>query len=88
METRQTDRVSMVLLAVAAIVVAVWPVIRVMAQSQEYINGSTAMQIAALGIRIDKIESMINAVLLAMVINFIAQIVQIKRSSGGRRMQK
>jgi len=81
---RIADRVRLVLIGVALLVSCIYPVTNIWAQSQEYINGSTAIQIAALGTRIDKIESMINAVLLAMVINFVTQIVQIRRSAERR----
>lgn len=88
METRKTDQVRLMLLLAALTVAAAWPIKNLLAQSQDYINGSTMMQIAALGVRIDKIENMINAVLLAMVINFVTQIVQIKRSQGGRKVSR
>lgn len=87
-ETRMTDRVRVWLLVTCLVVAAAWPLRNLWAQSQDYINGSTMMQLVALGIRIDKIENMINAVLLAMVVNFIAQIVQIKRSRDSRKMYR
>lgn len=68
----------------AIVTVLLVPALRLFAQSQEYINGTTAMQILGLGLRIDKIENMINAVLVAMVINFVTQIVSIRRASNGR----
>lgn len=82
MERRRTDWVRVLLIVSAVAIVAVPLVRNVFAQSQEYINGSTAMQLAAQGVRLDKIENMINGVLLAMVVNFVAQLVQIKRSGG------
>lgn len=81
---RRSDRLNIGLLAVAIVTVLLVPALRLFAQSQEYINGTTAMQILGLGLRIDKIENMINAVLVAMVINFVTQIVSIRRASNGR----
>lgn len=81
---RLTDRLRIALLVAATGVACCWPALNAWAQTQDYINGTTTQQIAALGIRIDKIESMINAVLLAMVINFVTQIVQIRRNPIGR----
>lgn len=54
-------------------------------QSQDFINGTTAQQVAALALRIDRIENMIYAVFVAMMINFAAQVVQIRRSTNGRK---
>jgi hypothetical protein len=81
---RMNDKLRIALLIGATVVVSLWPVRYLLAQSQDFINGTTAQQITALGTRIDKIEAMINAVLLAMVINFITQIVQIRRSAERR----
>lgn len=85
---RQTDRFRIWLLTAALTVSIAWPVRNLWAQSQEFINGSNAMQFAALGGRIDKIENMINAVLVAMVINFVAQLIQLKRAPTARKVPK
>lgn len=82
---RHSDRVRLVLIVVALGVACVYPVLSAFAQSQDYLNGTMMSQIGALGFRIDKIERMINAVLLAMIVNFIAQIVQIRRGPQQRR---
>lgn len=53
-------------------------------QSQDFINGTVSQQITALGGRIDRIENMIYAVFVAMMINFVAQVIQIRRGVNGR----
>ncbi len=84
---RTTDKVRLALIVASIAVVTICLVVRAFAQTlptQDYINGTTAALIAAQGIRIDNIERMINAVLVALVINFIAQIVQIRRQPQSR----
>lgn len=84
MATRVNDWVRMGLLATAAIVAAFWPAVSAFAQTQDAINATLTEQIKGVVLRIDKIDSMINAVLIALVINFIAQVVQIRRTPSGR----
>lgn len=88
MTRRRTDRVRVLLLTGAAIIAGVWPVLHLLAQTQDYINGSVAQQLSALGQRIDKIDQMINAVLVALVINVIAQVLQIRRAPDRRERWK
>lgn len=78
---RTTDQVRVGLLVGAVAVSAFWPAMAVFAQSQDAINATLTQQVIALVERIGKIESMINAVLVALVINFIAQVVQIRRGA-------
>lgn len=84
MTRRKDDWIRIAITGAACVVAAIWPATWVFAQSQDFINGSVTQQIAGLTLRIDKIDSMINAVLLALVMNFIAQIVNI-RSARNRR---
>jgi hypothetical protein len=81
---RRFDALRIVLLTTAAVVSGHWPALALFAQSltptsQDWFNGSVAQQVATLTQRIDKIENMINAVLVALVINFIVQVISIRR---------
>lgn len=81
---RRIDRIRIALLIGASLIASFWSTLNVWAQSQDAINATVAEQVKYLGLRLDKIDSMINAVLIALVVNFIAQIVQIRRNTDKR----
>lgn len=82
---RRSDRLRISLLLIAAVLAGLWPTMNAWAQTQDAINATVAQQVMYLGQRLDKIDSMINAVLVALVVNFIAQIINIRRGSSDRR---
>ena len=81
---RTTDKLRITLLIGAALLASLFPAMNVWAQTQDAINATVAQQVMYLGQRLDKIDSMINAVLIALVVNFIAQIVNIRRGPSQR----
>jgi hypothetical protein len=83
-ERRYSDDIRIWILSVACCVSGFIPAQRVFAQTQDYINGSVAGQLTSLSQRMDKIDAMINAVLVALVLNFIAQVVNIRAGKGRR----
>lgn len=74
----------MILLTGAAVTAALFPAMSALAQTQDAINATVTQQVIYLGQRLDKIDQMINAVLIALVLNFVAQVVNIKRGPGMR----
>lgn len=83
---RQSDRLQIAILVIACAFAICWPTVEgFAAQSQEVFNATTAEQMKGMVLRVERIETMINAVLLALVANFIAQIVRIRRTPERRR---
>lgn len=83
---KRTSDVVRIWLLLASMVIAAWlPTVNMFAQTQEAINATFAEQVKGLVFRIDKIESMINAVLLALIVSFIGQLVQLVRDRDRRR---
>lgn len=81
MTERRSDRIQIAILIVACAFAIGWPTIEGFAQtaSQDVFNATVAEQMKGMALRVERIESMINAVLLALVANFIAQIVKLRR---------
>lgn len=82
---RQVDRLRVGILGCAVAVAAFWPAVNVWAQSQDTINATLGEQVKNLSFRLDRIDNYMSAVLLALVLNFIAQVVQIKRAPERRQ---
>jgi hypothetical protein len=57
----------------------------VMAQTQDYLNGSMAAQINGLAVRIDHLETYLTGIVVATGANLIAHLVSIKSQRKGRR---
>lgn len=85
MMKRTSDVLRIWLLVAAMVIAAILPTMNAFAQTQEVINATFSEQMKALVFRIDRIENMINAVLLALIVSFIGQLVQLVRDRDRRR---
>lgn len=75
----------MELLLVALVVAGGHLVWHVFAESQDAINATLTQQLLDQGKRLDRIETLINGVLVAVVIGLLTQIMQILRGPERRR---
>lgn len=78
---RKADQVFILMVAVNCLVLGGLTIVLAqgLAIDQNYINGGNEARFAAINLRLDHIENLANVVIAALIVNFIAQLVQLTR---------